>query len=206
MPLGGASPWANDFRATLDVAYEVDLWARVASSTRARRARNCSPPSTRATRCATRWPRRCVQSYAALQSLDAQYALFQRAVRCAARRPEAAARALRCRRHLRARHAPARGGAARATKRSCRKLATRARRGRTRAGAVARPLASARAGAGHRRAAMRRAALRCRRRRPAACRPTCCSAAPTCSRPKRDCAPRARASTWRAPPTCPASR
>ena len=79
IPLGGASPWVNDFRATLDVAYEVDLWKRVASSTRAAREELLATEYARAT-LRNSLVAQVLQSYAALRSLDAQYALFQRAV------------------------------------------------------------------------------------------------------------------------------
>lgn len=78
-PLGGASPWSNDFRASVDIGYELDLWGRVAAAGRAAREELLA---TRHARDAVRnsLVGQVVQAYAALRSLDSQLALFRRAV------------------------------------------------------------------------------------------------------------------------------
>ncbi|WP_140627482.1 efflux transporter outer membrane subunit [Methylibium rhizosphaerae] len=69
----------NDFRATLNVAYEVDLWGRVANAGKAAREELLATEYARET-LRTALAAQVVQSYAALQSLDAQVDLFTRAV------------------------------------------------------------------------------------------------------------------------------
>ena len=116
-----------------------------------------------------------VQSYAALQSLDAQLVLFERTVRGAARQPDAAAPALRRRRHLRARHPSARSRADR-QRSAAAQARTRARRGRTGAGAGARPIAGALV---EQRCARGETPPWCRQPRARrACRRTCCERRP----------------------------
>lgn len=79
IPLGGASPVANDHRVTLDVAYEVDLWSRLARTRDAARDELLASTYARDTlRIALAV--QVVQSYVALQALDAQVVLFGRTV------------------------------------------------------------------------------------------------------------------------------
>lgn len=79
IPLGGASPVANDHRATLDVAYEVDLWSRLARTQDAARDDLLATTYARDTlRIAL--AAQVVQSYVELQALDAQVVLFGRTV------------------------------------------------------------------------------------------------------------------------------
>lgn len=75
----GASPIGNDHRATLDVAYEADLWGRYANGNAAAREELLASEYARDT-LRTALAAQVVQSYAALQSLDAQRSLFGRAV------------------------------------------------------------------------------------------------------------------------------
>jgi multidrug efflux system outer membrane protein len=75
----GASPIGNDHRATLDIAYEADLWGRYAHASLAAREELLASEYARDT-LRTALAAQVVQSYAALQSLDAQRALFGRAV------------------------------------------------------------------------------------------------------------------------------
>jgi multidrug efflux system outer membrane protein len=65
----------NDFRATLNVAYEVDLWSRAANLNAAARDELLASEYARET-LRTALAAQVVQSYAALQSLDAQVVLF----------------------------------------------------------------------------------------------------------------------------------
>jgi multidrug efflux system outer membrane protein len=65
----------NDFRATLNVAYEVDLWSRAANLNAAARDELLASEYARDT-LRTALAAQVVQSYAALQSLDAQVVLF----------------------------------------------------------------------------------------------------------------------------------
>ncbi len=75
----GASPVANDFRATIDVAYELDLWSRLARTQDAARDELLATTYARDT-LRTALAAQVVQSYVALQALDAQLALFERTV------------------------------------------------------------------------------------------------------------------------------
>lgn len=75
-PIGGTG---NDFRATLNVAYELDLWSRVAKSGAAAREELLATEYARET-LRTALAAQVVQSYAALQSLDAQMDLYGKAV------------------------------------------------------------------------------------------------------------------------------
>lgn len=69
----------NDHRIALGVAYELDLWSRAANASEAARQELLASERTRATvRSAV--IAQVVQAYATLQSLDAQRALFGRAV------------------------------------------------------------------------------------------------------------------------------
>ncbi len=79
VPLGGASPTASNHRATIDVAYEVDLWSRLARTQDAARDELLASAFARDT-LRTALAAQVVQSYVALQSLDAQIALFERTV------------------------------------------------------------------------------------------------------------------------------
>ena len=69
----------NDYRANLNVAYEVDLWSRAANSREAARADLLASEYARDT-LRTALAAQVVQSYAALQGLDAQVQLFGQAV------------------------------------------------------------------------------------------------------------------------------
>lgn len=69
----------NNHRATLDVAYELDLWGRAASASAAAREELLSTTYARDT-LRTALVAQVIQSYATLQSLDAQRSLFGRAV------------------------------------------------------------------------------------------------------------------------------
>ena len=69
----------NDFRATINVAYEVDLWGRVANASKAAREELLATEYARET-LRTALAAQVVQSYASLQSLDAQLDLFTWAV------------------------------------------------------------------------------------------------------------------------------
>jgi multidrug efflux system outer membrane protein len=78
-PLFGFPPIFNDYRASLNVSYEVDLWGRVANTARAAREDLLSSEYARDTlRIAL--AAQVVQAYAGLQSLDSQYRLFGEAV------------------------------------------------------------------------------------------------------------------------------
>jgi len=65
----------NDFRATLNVAYEVDLWSRAANLNAAARDELLASEYARDT-LRTALAAQVVQSYATLQSLDSQVLLF----------------------------------------------------------------------------------------------------------------------------------
>jgi multidrug efflux system outer membrane protein len=79
LPLGGASPWGNTFQASLNVAYEVDLWGRIASSTAAARSELLATQVARDTlRIAL--AAQVVQAYAGLRALDGQVVVYERAV------------------------------------------------------------------------------------------------------------------------------
>lgn len=79
IPLLGTSPVASDFRATLNVAYELDLWSRLARTQDAARDELLATSYARDT-LRTALAAQVVQSYVALQALDAQLALFERTV------------------------------------------------------------------------------------------------------------------------------
>ncbi|MBI1889405.1 MAG: efflux transporter outer membrane subunit [Burkholderiales bacterium] len=80
MPLPAGTPLVtNDHRITLDVAYELDLWGRAANATSAAREELLATEYARET-LRTALIAQVVQSYAALQSLDAQRRLFGEAV------------------------------------------------------------------------------------------------------------------------------
>lgn len=75
----GPSATTTDLRAALNVSYEVDLWGRLASGSRAAQEELAASQFARdALR--TSLAAQVVQSYAALQAVDAQLALFRRAV------------------------------------------------------------------------------------------------------------------------------
>ena len=74
VPLAG-----NDYRATLNVSYEVDLWSRAANLSAAARDELLASEYGRDT-LRTALAAQVVQSYAALQALDAQVTLFGQAV------------------------------------------------------------------------------------------------------------------------------
>ena len=78
-PLFGAPPTSSDYRATVNVAYEVDLWSRLARTHDATREELLASTYARDT-LRTALAAQVVQAYAALQSLDAQLVLFDRAV------------------------------------------------------------------------------------------------------------------------------
>ncbi len=75
-PLFGASPIGNDFRAAVNVSYEVDLWGRIASGSAAARAELLATGFAHDT-LRTSLAAQVVQSYAMLQSLDAQVGIYQ---------------------------------------------------------------------------------------------------------------------------------
>jgi outer membrane protein, multidrug efflux system len=77
--LGGASPVGSDYRASIDVAYELDLWSRVASANAAAREELLATEFARET-LRTALAAQVVQAYASLQSLDAQVLLYGQAV------------------------------------------------------------------------------------------------------------------------------
>ena len=76
---GGNRLIFNDFRADLSVAYEVDLWSRAANLSAAARDELLASEYARDT-LRTALAAQVVQSYAALQSLDAQLVLYGQAV------------------------------------------------------------------------------------------------------------------------------
>jgi multidrug efflux system outer membrane protein len=75
----GTSLVFNDFRASINVAYEVDLWSRAAKLSAAAREELLATEYGRDT-LRTALAAQVVQSYAALQSLDSQVVLFGQAV------------------------------------------------------------------------------------------------------------------------------
>ncbi len=79
VPLMGASPIGNSVRAGVNVAYEVDLWSRLARTQEAARGDLLATAYARDT-LRNALAAQVVQSYATLQSLDAQYGLFEQAV------------------------------------------------------------------------------------------------------------------------------
>jgi multidrug efflux system outer membrane protein len=79
LTVGGGNLYFNDYRATLDVAYEVDLWGRAANLSAAARDELLASEYARDT-LRTALAAQVVQSYSALQSLDAQVLLFGQVV------------------------------------------------------------------------------------------------------------------------------
>ncbi|HSB98751.1 MAG TPA: efflux transporter outer membrane subunit, partial [Burkholderiaceae bacterium] len=79
LTVGGNQLIYNDFRAGLSVAYEVDLWSRAANLSAAARDELLASEYARDT-LRTALVAQVVQSYAALQSFDAQVVLFGQAV------------------------------------------------------------------------------------------------------------------------------
>ncbi len=79
LTVGGNQLIFNDIRANLNVAYEVDLWSRAAKLDAAARDELLATEYARET-LRTALAAQVVQSYAALQSLDAQVLLFGQAV------------------------------------------------------------------------------------------------------------------------------
>ncbi len=79
LTVGGNQLIYNDFRANLNVAYEVDLWSRAANLDAAARDELLATEYARDT-LRTALAAQVVQSYAALQSLDAQVLLFGQVV------------------------------------------------------------------------------------------------------------------------------
>jgi multidrug efflux system outer membrane protein len=75
----GAGTTFNAYQATVNVAYEVDLWSRAASLSGAARAELLASELARET-LRTALAAQVVQSYAALQALDAQVPLYGQAV------------------------------------------------------------------------------------------------------------------------------
>ena len=135
LTVGGGDLTCNDFRATLNVAYELDLWGRAANLSAAARDELLASEYARDT-LRTALAAQVVQSLRrAAVARRAGACCSAQAVAGAARRPGAAARALRRRRHLRARHPPARGRADR-QRSAAAQARPRARRRRTRAGAA----------------------------------------------------------------------
>jgi multidrug efflux system outer membrane protein len=78
LPAGAPPVWV-DHRATLDVAYEVDLWGRAMHASAAARDELLATEYARDT-LRTALAAQVVQSYAALQSLDAQRRFYGQAV------------------------------------------------------------------------------------------------------------------------------
>ncbi len=79
LTVGGNQLIYNDFRANLNVSYEVDLWSRAAKLNAAARDELLATEYARDT-LRTALAAQVVQSYAALQSLDSQVLLFGQAV------------------------------------------------------------------------------------------------------------------------------
>jgi len=79
LTVGGGQLTFNDFRANLSVAYELDLWSRAANLSAAARDELLATEYARDT-LRTALAAQVVQSYAALQSLDSQVALFGQVV------------------------------------------------------------------------------------------------------------------------------
>jgi multidrug efflux system outer membrane protein len=78
-PLFGASPIGNDYRASLNVAYELDLWAKAANTSAAARDELLATVYAHDT-LRNALAAQVVQAYATLQSLDAQYRLYGESV------------------------------------------------------------------------------------------------------------------------------
>ncbi len=79
VPLGGASPTASDQRVSINVAYEVDLWSRLARTQDAAHDELLASTFARDT-LHNALTAQVVKSYVALQALDSQIALFERTV------------------------------------------------------------------------------------------------------------------------------
>jgi len=79
LTVGGGQLTYNDFRANLSVSYELDLWSRAANLSAAARDELLATEYARDT-LRTALAAQVVQSYAALQSLDAQVILYGKAV------------------------------------------------------------------------------------------------------------------------------
>lgn len=79
MPVG-PSPYANAHRVGVQLDYELDLWGRLARGSEAAREELLAGELARET-LRSALAAQVVQAYAALQSIDAQHALFERAVR-----------------------------------------------------------------------------------------------------------------------------
>ena len=75
LTVGGGDITFNDFRATVNVAYELDLWGRAANLSASARDELLASEYGRDT-LRTALAAQVVQSYAALQSLDSQVRLF----------------------------------------------------------------------------------------------------------------------------------
>src|SRR6202008_1971195 len=75
----GTSPIINDYRASVSVSYEVDLWGRAANLSEAARGELLSTTYARDT-LRTALAAQVVQAYSSLQSLDAQYKLYGQSV------------------------------------------------------------------------------------------------------------------------------
>ena len=198
---GGRSPF-NDFRATLNVAYEVDLWSRAANLNAAARDELLASEYARDT-LRTALAAQVVQSYAALQSLDAQVVLFGQEVQ--AQRDSMRLQRLRFESgniselDIQQLDAELIDNEAQLPK------LDRARGEAERALAFVlgrSPKVLVEQGMRAQGDARRCAPAAC----PRACRPTCCCAAPTCRPPRRGCVRPARASTRRARRISPASR
>ena len=80
VPLGGASPIGGNYRAAINVAYEVDLWSRLGRTRDAAREELLASTFARDT-LRTALAAQVVQAYVTLQALDSQYTLFETAVR-----------------------------------------------------------------------------------------------------------------------------
>jgi len=79
LTIGGGELTYNDFRANLSVSYELDLWSRAANLSAAARDELLATEYARDT-LRTALAAQVVQSYATLQSLDAQVILYGQAV------------------------------------------------------------------------------------------------------------------------------
>ncbi len=76
---GGSDPVRNNFRATLDVSYELDLWGRLRSATSAARADLLGSEAARET-VRTALTSDVAQGYFALRALDEQLAATRRSL------------------------------------------------------------------------------------------------------------------------------
>ncbi|HET7528410.1 MAG TPA: efflux transporter outer membrane subunit, partial [Burkholderiaceae bacterium] len=79
LTIGGGELTFNDFRANIGISYELDLWSRAANRSAAARDELLATEYARDTLRAA-LAAQVVQSYSALQSLDAQVVLFGQAV------------------------------------------------------------------------------------------------------------------------------